>query len=67
VPVAVNAAGEKLSKQTGAEPLDLGRREELIRQALRFLGQGATCDLDEAVANWDPARIPRRRTSATVK
>jgi glutamyl-Q tRNA(Asp) synthetase len=67
VPVAVNAAGEKLSKQTGAEPLDLGRREELIRQGLQFLGQGATCDLDEAVANWDPARIPRRRTAATVK
>jgi glutamyl-Q tRNA(Asp) synthetase len=61
VPIAVNAAGEKLSKQTGAQPVDPARREEAIRLALRFLGQSPTPDLDEAVANWDPARIARRR------
>jgi glutamyl-Q tRNA(Asp) synthetase len=60
VPAAVNAAGEKLSKQTGAQPIDVARREALIREALRFLNQPATADLDEAVLNWDPARIPRR-------
>jgi glutamyl-Q tRNA(Asp) synthetase len=61
VPIAVNAAGEKLSKQTGAQPIDPARREEAIRLALRFLGQRPTPDLDEAVANWNPARIARRR------
>ena len=60
VPVAVNAAGEKLSKQTGAQPVDLARRDELIRRALAFLGQPPTGDLDEAVAQWDPRRIARR-------
>lgn len=62
-PIAVNVAGEKLSKQTGAQPVDPARREEVIRQALRFLGQAPTPDLDEAVANWDAARIPRRRAA----
>jgi hypothetical protein len=28
---------------------------------LAFLGQRATADLDEAVADWDPGRIPQRR------
>jgi glutamyl-Q tRNA(Asp) synthetase len=62
VPVVLNTAGEKLSKQTGAQPVDPSRREELMRSALAFLGQPPTSDLDEAVANWDPARIPRRRS-----
>jgi glutamyl-Q tRNA(Asp) synthetase len=61
VPVAVNALGEKLSKQTGASPLVPARREELLRKGLAFLGQRPTPDLDEAVANWEPARIPRAR------
>jgi glutamyl-Q tRNA(Asp) synthetase len=61
VPVAVNALGEKLSKQTGARPIDPSRRDGLIRRLLAFLGQRATGDLDEAVANWDPAAIPRAR------
>jgi len=38
VPVATNAQGEKLSKQTGAPALDLARGAELIREALGFLG-----------------------------
>lgn len=61
VPVAVNVLGEKLSKQTGARPVDPARRGELIPRLLSFLGQRATADLDEAVANWDPARIARTR------
>lgn len=59
VPVAVNANGEKLSKQTGARALEPSRRDELLARALAFLGQHATADLDEAVADWDPALIPR--------
>jgi glutamyl-Q tRNA(Asp) synthetase len=39
IPIVTNAAGEKLSKQTGAEPLDTRNAPELLRRALRFLGQ----------------------------
>jgi glutamyl-Q tRNA(Asp) synthetase len=65
VPVAVNAFGEKLSKQTGAQAIDPSRRDDLIPRLLAFLGQRVTADLDEAVANWNPARIPRTRLAAT--
>jgi glutamyl-Q tRNA(Asp) synthetase len=61
VPVAVNANGEKLSKQSGARALDPSRRNELLPRVLAFLGQRATADLDEAVADWNPALIPRTR------
>jgi glutamyl-Q tRNA(Asp) synthetase len=54
VPVAVNAAGEKLSKQTGAASLDLADPRRELARARRFLGQ------DEE--GWDLARIPRART-----
>lgn len=64
VPVAVNAAGEKLSKQTGAQPVDLAHPAKAIREALAFLGQPPAADLDEAVANWDVSRIPRQRYRA---
>ena len=64
VPVAMNAAGEKLSKQTGAPPIDPSRRQEVLVDALCFLGQPATDDLAEAVRNWNPARVPARRTIA---
>ena len=66
VPVATNAAGEKLSKQTRAA--DAVRAD--LPGALRFLGMHAQPGLPArellawAVANWDPARIPRRRTLA---
>ncbi|HEY7241542.1 MAG TPA: tRNA glutamyl-Q(34) synthetase GluQRS [Burkholderiales bacterium] len=64
VPVAVNASGEKLSKQSGARALDASRRDELLRRALAFLGQRVTADLDEAVAGWDASLIPRTRIKA---
>ena len=62
VPVAVAASGEKLSKQTGAEPV--GASMATIRRALRFLGQPESASLAEAVRQWDPALIPRRRALA---
>ena len=37
--VVTNAAGEKLSKQTGAEPIAPTQGAELLRHALAFLGQ----------------------------
>ncbi len=57
VPVAVNAAGDKLSKQTGAQPLDLADPKRELARARRFLGQ-------EEVG-WDHARVPRTRSLPT--
>ena len=62
VPVVVDAAGEKMSKQTGAAPIEPSM--QTIRKALRFLGQPDAATLDEAVANWNPALIARRRALA---
>ena len=62
VPAAVNAAGEKLSKQTGAPPVG----KEALRRALAFLGQPETDDLAEAIRNWNPALVPARRVQAAA-
>jgi glutamyl-Q tRNA(Asp) synthetase len=66
VPAAVNAAGEKLSKQTGAPPINVARRKEELRKALAFLGQAETDDLAAAVKSWNPALIPARRVVAAA-
>lgn len=69
LPVAANAAGEKLSKQTLARPLanDIAAAE-LVR-ALAFLGQAVPAELARAtvaevwawaLANWSFAAIPRQ-------
>jgi len=63
IPAALNAAGEKLSKQTGALPVS----ESDFPGALRFLGQTPTTDLQEALRNWDPALIPARRAMAAPR
>ncbi|HEX7220557.1 MAG TPA: tRNA glutamyl-Q(34) synthetase GluQRS [Burkholderiales bacterium] len=62
IPAAVNRAGEKLSKQTGAHAIGAGG--DALRRALAFLGQPQADDLAEAVRNWDPALIPARRAQA---
>ncbi|MFO7190402.1 MAG: tRNA glutamyl-Q(34) synthetase GluQRS, partial [Pseudomonadota bacterium] len=70
VPVATNARGEKLSKQTLAAPVDAKRPGCGLTAALDFLGhpvpdalRGAPpADiLDWAVAHWNPAALPRAR------
>jgi glutamyl-Q tRNA(Asp) synthetase len=66
VPAAVNAAGEKLSKQTGALSIDTQHREETLRRALAFLGQPETGDLAQAARNWNPGLIPARRALAAA-
>jgi glutamyl-Q tRNA(Asp) synthetase len=66
VPAAVNAAGEKLSKQTGAPPIDVSRRSDELRRALAFLGQPETDELAVAVKNWNAALIPARRALAAA-
>jgi len=66
VPAAVNDAGEKLSKQTGARPLDRARTGAELRRALAFLGQPESDDLAQAVKTWQPALIPARRVLAAA-
>jgi len=61
VPAVVNAAGEKLSKQTGATAI--APSWAAVRQALDFLGQPEAASLEEAVRNWDPALIAARRAA----
>jgi glutamyl-Q tRNA(Asp) synthetase len=66
VPVAVDARGEKLSKQNRAPPLEGASAAASLRSALAFLGQDAPDAssprefLAEAVRRWNPARIPKR-------
>jgi glutamyl-Q tRNA(Asp) synthetase len=66
VPVATNAAGEKLSKQTFATDT----RPEDLPRALRFLGMNVPEEfvriaprelLDWAAKHWDAAHIPQNR------
>ena len=68
LPVATNAAGEKLSKQTRAPALVPGREAADLVAALRFLGQPVPAELAEAraaevwawaFANWSFAAVPR--------
>ena len=68
LPVATNAAGEKLSKQTRAPALVPGREAADLVAALRFLGQPVPTELAEAraaevwawaFANWSFAAVPR--------
>jgi glutamyl-Q tRNA(Asp) synthetase len=68
LPVAVNAAGEKLSKQTLAMALDSARPMPALHAALDFLGQRPPADLVRgtvaelwawAGTNWRLERVPR--------
>jgi glutamyl-Q tRNA(Asp) synthetase len=72
VPVVVNAAGEKLSKQTRAAPLAVGAERATLLKALHFLGQSPPADLAHerpetilqwAVKHWDPRLIPPGRAA----
>jgi glutamyl-Q tRNA(Asp) synthetase len=73
LPVVVNAAGEKLSKQTLAAPVDAWPPAGALLAALVFLGQNPPAGLARstpaevvgwAVANWSLARVPRVRQAA---
>jgi len=67
VPVANNAAGEKLSKQTLAQPIHSKNCAELLFHALQFLGQNPPESLQSeakpiiwqwALANWQLDKVP---------
>ena len=68
LPVAVNAQGEKLSKQTYAAPIDRGNPLAALSAVLKFLGHepppgaisAGTGGLWRwAISNWDLKRVPR--------
>ncbi len=67
IPIARNAAGEKLSKQTLAQSIDARLATQQIWQALQFLGQQPPVDLQFAklpeiwqwaTLNWQIRRVP---------
>ena len=68
LPVAVDGAGHKLSKQTGAAAVDTRNPLPALLAAWRFLGQARPAESpgnlaefwEWAVGQWDPARIPRQ-------
>ena len=69
-PVAVNAAGEKLSKQTLARAVEDARPQQVLADALDFLGQAPPDGLVDASldalwawarAHWSMDRVPRQR------
>jgi glutamyl-Q tRNA(Asp) synthetase len=70
LPVATNAVGDKLSKQTLAPPIDRTRPGAALLAALDFLGQRPDSRLVDAlpadvlavaISRWDRALIPRVR------
>jgi glutamyl-Q tRNA(Asp) synthetase len=70
IPVVVNAAGQKLSKQTLAPALDDRAGCQVLNRALQFLGQATIPEghsrtpsdmLLQAASEWHPAAIPRLR------
>ncbi|WP_374486476.1 tRNA glutamyl-Q(34) synthetase GluQRS [Zoogloea sp.] len=71
LPVACNAVGEKLSKQTLARAVDGAEPARLLTDVLDFLGQRPPPDLAAsglaavwawARENWSMDRVPRQRT-----
>lgn len=57
IPIATNEHGEKLSKQTRAQALDPARADELLREAMAFLGHEAPPQLPRAeFLNWATSR-----------
>lgn len=74
VPVATNAAGEKLSKQTLAQAIDAEDSAYLLFLALQFLGQNPPDSLQIetsqtvwqwAFANWQLHNVPAVKSKAT--
>jgi glutamyl-Q tRNA(Asp) synthetase len=73
LPVAVNAQGQKLSKQTGAKSIHDLRPQQILFQVLLFLNQKPPteiieCDLESfwkwAITNWQLSNIPRENQPA---
>ncbi|MHA3048329.1 tRNA glutamyl-Q(34) synthetase GluQRS [Acinetobacter sp. ANC 4641] len=72
LPLAMNAQGQKLSKQNLAQALDPTQAPQLLQQAIAALHQSPV-ELDhparmlaQAVAQWDVSRIPRTTQLAQI-
>ncbi len=72
IPLATNAAGDKLSKQTRAEALSIENAADSLTQALAFLGLNPPDDLAEfplaeiwlwAAEHWQLEKVPARLQS----
>jgi glutamyl-Q tRNA(Asp) synthetase len=70
LPIAVNPAGEKLSKQTQAPAVDLAQGVVLLSRVLRFLGQSVPGEVEKmvladfwrwAIGAWCLSRVPAAR------
>ncbi|MBM4180456.1 MAG: tRNA glutamyl-Q(34) synthetase GluQRS [Betaproteobacteria bacterium] len=68
LPVVLDAAGDKLSKQTLAAPIEAADPLPALLAAARFLGQAPVPEIgspaefwDWAKRNWRPERLPRLR------
>jgi len=68
IPIIVNAAGEKLSKQRFARPVNAALAPQLLYEAFRFLGLRPPAELnrtdvetqlDWAIAHWDIQSVPK--------
>ena len=71
LPLAVDASGRKLSKQSQSMPIDNARPAEGLHHALQFLGQSVAPDLigagprqllPWAIAHWNIEAVPRSGT-----
>ena len=69
-PIATNYAGEKLSKQTLAEPIDKRLARQQLFDALSFLGQQPPAEIKSnhlgdiwrwAMTHWNMANVPQQR------
>ena len=69
LPLAIDSAGNKISKSDGAAKINLDDRERLLVSVLDFLGQKPPAELAQsgindiwswALANWDVAAVPSK-------
>jgi glutamyl-Q tRNA(Asp) synthetase len=76
IPIAVNNAGEKLSKQTLAQPISMRLSEHQLFEALNFLGQNPLVEIKNAtlnevwrwaIANWQLENIPKSRSAPQLE
>ena len=72
IPVVTNDAGQKLSKQAGAQAVDLDQPVQNLFKALFFLGQNPPNELTKttldklwnwAVTNWEPQILENQRSA----
>lgn len=74
LPLAVDAAGNKISKSEGAAKIDLKNKEKTLIDALNFLGQQVPAELLKsnlediwmwAIINWNIKQVPTVKSTQT--